>query len=105
MMIVIDLFIHPDSDADKAVKILKEALVTSKYVIISKKYPYTVLIEDFPFYKRIRAKGYVSDLRAEFEFKSEVTRRALAEFYRSMIHLPSFLPCSDDKNIQPYREY
>ncbi len=40
MMIVIDLFIHPDSDADKAMKILKEAIVTSKYVIISKKYTY-----------------------------------------------------------------
>ncbi len=105
MILVIDLFIHPDSDADKAVKILKEALVTSKYVIISKKYPYTVLVEDFPFYKRIRAEGYVSDLRAEFEFKSEVTRRALAEFHRSMIHPPSFLPCSDDKTIQPYRGY
>jgi len=58
MMIVIDLFIRPDSDADKAMKILKEALVTSKYVIISKKYPYTVLLEDFPFYKRVRAKGW-----------------------------------------------
>ncbi|MDP3396969.1 MAG: mechanosensitive ion channel [Methanoregula sp.] len=42
MQIVIDLYLHPDSDAEKAMKILKEALVTSKYVIISKKYPYTL---------------------------------------------------------------
>lgn len=94
MMVVIDLFIHPDSDADKAMKILKEALVTSKYVIISKKYPYTVLLEDFPFYKRVRAKGYVNDLRLEFEFKSEVTRRSWAEFKLAGIQPPSFVPPS-----------
>jgi small-conductance mechanosensitive channel len=96
MMIVIDLFIHPESDADAALKILKEALVTSKYVIISKKYPFTVLLEDFPYYKRVRAKGYVNDLRQEFEFKSEVTRRALAEFRRSGIRPPAFVPYSKD---------
>jgi moderate conductance mechanosensitive channel len=94
MMIMIDLFIHPDSDAEKAMKILKEALVTSKYVIISKKYPYTVLLEDFPFYKRVRAKGYVNDLRLEFEFRSEVTRRAWAEFKNAGIRPPSFVPPS-----------
>ncbi|GAB6283857.1 MAG: mechanosensitive ion channel family protein [Methanoregula sp.] len=103
MMIVIDLFIHPDSDADTAVKILKEALVTSKYVIISKKYPYTILVEDFPFYKRVRAKGYVNDLRQEFEFKSEVTRRTLAEFRRSGIRPPAFVPWSDSATVQPDR--
>jgi len=92
MMIVIDLYIHPDSDAEKAMKILKEALVTSKYVIISKRYPYTVLLEDFPFYQRVRAKGYVNDLRLEFEFKSEVTRRAWAEFRKAGIRPPSFVP-------------
>ncbi|MDO9549843.1 MAG: mechanosensitive ion channel [Methanoregula sp.] len=91
MMIVIDLYLHPDSDAEKAMKILKEALITSKYVIISKKYPYTVLFEDFPFYKRVRAKGYVNDLRLEFEFKSEVTRRAWAEYNKAGIRPPSFV--------------
>lgn len=92
MMILIDLFIHSGSDTECAVKILKEALVTSKYVIISKKYPYTVLVEDFPFYTRIRAKGYVYDLRLEFEFKSEVTRRTLEEFRRSGIEPPVYFP-------------
>jgi small-conductance mechanosensitive channel len=98
MMIVIDLFIHPDSDAENAMKILKEALVTSKYVIISEKYPYTVLLEDFPFYKRVRAKGYVNDLRLEFEFRSEVTRRAWAEYRKEGIRPPSFVPPSCDTN-------
>ena len=96
MMIVIDLLYPPDSDADKAMKILREALVTSKYMIISKKYSYTVLLEDFPFYKRVRAKGYVNDLRLEFEFKSEVTRRAWAEFRKAGIQPPSFVPPQTD---------
>jgi moderate conductance mechanosensitive channel len=95
MMIVIDLYIHPGADAAAALKIVKEALVTSKYVIISKKYPYTVLVEDFPYYQRIRAKGYVNDLRQEFEFKSEVTRRTLSEFRRVGIRPPAFVPVVD----------
>lgn len=96
MMIVIDLYIHPESDTEMAMKILKEALVTSKFVIISKKYPYTVLLEDFPFYMRVRAKGYVNDLRLEFEFKSEVTRRAWTEFREAGIRPPSFVPPAGD---------
>jgi hypothetical protein len=72
-------------------KILKMALVTLKYVIISKKYTYKVLFEDFLFHKRVRAKGYVNDLRLEFEFESEVTRRARAEFRRAGIRLPAFI--------------
>jgi len=101
MMIVIDLFIHPDSDPEKAMKILKEALVTSKYVILSKKYPCTVLLDDFPFYKRIRAKGYVNDLRLEFEFKTEVTRRAWAEFKKEGIRPPAFVPPVGDPAHAP----
>ena len=80
MMVVIDLFIDSDSDAVLAMKILKESVVTSKYVYISRKRPFTILLKDFPFYRRLRAKAYVNDLRYEFEFESEVTRRALNEF-------------------------
>lgn len=88
MMVVIDLFIDPDSDSVLAMKILKESVVTSKYVYISKKRPFTVLLKDFPFYRRLRAKAYVNDLRYEFEFESEVTRRAWREFSRSGIQAP-----------------
>jgi len=88
MMVVIDLFMDPDSDAELAMRILKEAVVTSKYVYISKKRPFTVLLEDYPFYRRIRAKAYVYDLRYEFEFKSEVTRRTWKEFSKKGITAP-----------------
>ncbi|MCX9084843.1 MAG: mechanosensitive ion channel [Candidatus Methanoperedens sp.] len=80
MMVVIDVFIDSDSDVAQAMKILKESVMTSKYVYVSRKRPFTVLLKDFPYYRRLRAKAYVNDLRYEFEFESEVTRRAWSEF-------------------------
>jgi small-conductance mechanosensitive channel len=88
MMVVIDLFIDPDSDAVLAMKILKESVITSKYVYVSRKRPFTILLKDFPFFRRLRAKAYVNDLRYEFEFESEVTRRAWLEFSKKGIRAP-----------------
>ena len=90
MMVVIDVFIDAHSDAGRAMAILRDAVVTSKYVYISPTRPYTILLKDFPFYKRIRAKAYVNDLRSEFEFSSEVTRRAWIELQREGIEPPRF---------------
>lgn len=91
MMVVIDLFIDPDSDTEMAMKILKEVVITSKYVFISKKRPFSILLEDLPFYQLLRAKAYVYDLRYEFQFKSEVTRRALNEFGKEGINAPKIV--------------
>ncbi|MDE4907655.1 mechanosensitive ion channel family protein [Methanogenium marinum] len=88
MMVIIDIYIDPRSDAGTAMSILKDALITSKYVYISPKRPYTVLLQDYPFYRRIRGKAYVNDLRSEFEFGSEVTRRAWVELTRQGILPP-----------------
>lgn len=88
MMMLIDIFIDHDSDAVRAMNILKEALITSKYVYVSKKRPFTVLLKDYPYYRRLRAKAYVNDLRYEFEFESEVTRRTMNEFSKKGINAP-----------------
>ena len=94
MLVVIDIYIDPRSDGNLAMNIVRDSLITSKYVYISPKRPYTVLLQDFPFYRRIRGKAYVNDLRSEFEFSSEVTRRAWGELSRQGIlppppaHLP-----------------
>jgi small-conductance mechanosensitive channel len=88
MMVVIDLFIDAESEAEIALEILQEAVITSKYVYISKKRPFTLLLEDYPFYRRVRAKAYVHDLRYEFEFKSEVTRRAWQELTKRGVKAP-----------------
>jgi small-conductance mechanosensitive channel len=100
MMVVIDLFIDTKSDAGLALGILRDAVVTSKYVYITPSRPYTILIQDFPFYRRIRAKAYVNDLRSEFEFKSEVTRRAWMEFARQEI-LPPRAPVIEQGAVEP----
>ncbi len=89
MMVVIELFIDHDSDAFLAMKILKEAAITSKYVYISKKSPFTVLLKDYPFYRRLQAKAYVNDLRYQFEFESDATRRTLNEFSKNGIKAPN----------------
>lgn len=99
MMVIIDLFIDPECESGKAMDILKEAVVTSKYVYISKKFPFTILLEDFPYYKRVRAKAYVNDLRNEFEFRSEVTRRAWIEFRKVGIRPTGYrFPEADQSN-------
>jgi small-conductance mechanosensitive channel len=88
MMVVIDLFVDHNSDIASAMKILKDALVTSKYVYITSKRPVTVFVKEFPFYKRLRAKAYVNDLRYEFLFESDVTMKTLAEFAKNEIAAP-----------------
>jgi len=88
MMVVIDLFIDPSCDANLAMDILKEALITSKYIRLSDKHKYVILMKDFPFYRQIRAKGYVNDFRYEFPFETDVTGRAWQEFKRVGIRPP-----------------
>lgn len=88
MMVVIDLFIDSSSDAPRAMELLKEALFTSRYVYISKDRPAKVLLKDFPFYRRLRAKAYVYDLRREFDFESDVTKRAWEVFEKEGIRPP-----------------
>ncbi|TAJ43841.1 mechanosensitive ion channel family protein [Methanofollis fontis] len=88
MMVVTDLYIDPGADAEKAVLILRDAVVTSPYVFISDDCPYTLLVQVSPWYVRLRAKAYVSDLRYEFEFRSDIVRRARIEFGRQDIPAP-----------------
>jgi small-conductance mechanosensitive channel len=102
MMVVIDLYIDPRSDVIRGIKILKDAVVTSKYVYISPNHPYTVLFEDFAYYHRLRAKAYVNDLRQEFEFKSEVARRAWTAYRQEGIEPPHIISVAA-KSTDPFR--
>ena len=88
MMIVMDLYIASESDVKSAMKILRETVVTSKYVYISRTSPVILLHKSLPFYTRLRAKAYVNDLRDEFEFESDVHTRAWAEFGKNGIRAP-----------------
>jgi small-conductance mechanosensitive channel len=88
MLVIIDLFIDPASDFDLAMRILKEAVITSKYFYVTEDRPMFIFLNDFPFYRRVRAKAYVYDLRYEFDFRSDVTVRAWREYLGKGIEPP-----------------
>jgi len=88
MMVVIDLYVASESDVETAKRILREAVVSSKYVYISKNNPVTLLHKALPFYTRLRAKAYVNDLRDEFKFESDVHTRTWMEFLKNDIRAP-----------------
>ncbi|HII92586.1 MAG TPA: mechanosensitive ion channel family protein [Methanosarcina sp.] len=88
MMVVIDLYIASESDVKAAMKILRETVVTSKYVYISRTSPVILLHKSLPFYTRLRVKAYVNDLRDEFEFESDIHTRAWTELEKNGIRAP-----------------
>jgi small-conductance mechanosensitive channel len=88
MMVVIDLYIESESDVKTAMEILRETVVSSRYVYISRSSPITLLHKALPFYTRLRARAYVNDLRDEFEFESDVHTRAWMEFKKKGIRAP-----------------
>lgn len=88
MMVVIDLYIAGEPHVETAMRILREAVVSSKYVYISKERPVILLHKALPFYTRLRAKAYVNDLRDQFKFESDVHTRAWIEFHKNGIKAP-----------------
>lgn len=102
MMVVIDLYIALESDVKTAIRILREAVVSSEFVYISKDNPVIMLHKSLPFYTRLRAKAYVNDLRDEFEFESDVHTRAWIELQKNGIRAPQLhilsLPSVEDRS-------
>jgi len=88
MMAVAEVAIAPEADVERAMAIMEEALVTSKYVYVDDDHPVVVRVEDATYYRTVRGKAYVGDLRDEFAFTSDVTRRTLAAFEREGIGTP-----------------
>lgn len=89
MLVVVDLYVDPSSDIHKAMKIFKEAVISSRYVYIAPDRQFVIFYNDFPFYRRLRAKAFVYDLRKEFDYRSEVTERTWQEFNKCGIKAPS----------------
>jgi small-conductance mechanosensitive channel len=88
LMAVTELSVAPDADIERAVDIVEEALVTSAYVYVDDDHPVVVRVEDNVYHRTIEGKAYVADLRDEFAFTSDVTRRALAAFEEAGIETP-----------------
>ncbi|CDK39813.1 mechanosensitive ion channel family protein [Halorubrum sp. AJ67] len=88
MMVVVELAVTASADVDRASEIVEEAMMTSKYVYTDDDHPLTVLVEDESYYRTIRGKAYVADLRDEFAFASDVTERSMAAFASEGIDMP-----------------
>lgn len=88
MLVPVELFVAPGADLDRAREIVEQAVVSSGYVYVSQDHPFEVLIEDGPYYHKVRAKAYVDDLRNELRFRSDVTDRSLGAFADEGIPTP-----------------
>lgn len=88
MMVVVDVAVAPGADLDRATAIMRDALVSSRYVYVDGEHPVAVLVEDGTYYRTVRGKAYVADLRDEFAFASDVTERTLAAFEEHGLETP-----------------
>lgn len=88
MLVAIEFYVDPDADVTEARDVVEDALVTSPYVYVDDAHPTRVEIEDELYYRTVTGKAYVSDLRDEQRFTSDVSERVLAEFAARGIESP-----------------
>lgn len=88
MMVVVEVHVDDPTDVDRATTILEEALLTSPYVHLSDDHPAVVRVEDRAYYRTLKGKAYVNDLRDEFAFETDVTERTLNAFEAAGIDSP-----------------
>lgn len=89
MMVAVEFTVDPGTDLQRAMRIVEEGMVTSPYVHVSDERPYTVEVEDELDHRTVRGKAFVTELRREFEFKTDVTTRVLETFDREGIRSPT----------------
>lgn len=91
MQVVMDFHIAADQDIERARDILNEAVLSSRFVFLSK--PVVILINqwvtDHLVGVRLRVKAYVLDTRFEKAFESDVNLRALRAFQNEGIATPA----------------
>jgi small-conductance mechanosensitive channel len=88
MLVTVEFYIDPGSDARLARRIVEDALLSSQYVYVDDECPVEVHIADGLHYRTITGRAYVNDLRNELRFKTDVTDRVFEEFGRRAISSP-----------------
>lgn len=96
MLVVTEFYVAPDADLERATDIVRDALRTSQYAYITDDHPIEVVVQDDLYYRTIEAKGYVTDLRKEYPFTTDVTERVLAAFADAGIDSPTIPAGVDD---------
>lgn len=91
MMIVTNFHVALDADIEKAKEIIREVVVTSRFVYLRKTYSILVSEVQLGDYLalKISAKAYVIDCRFEKAFESEVVERVSSLFIKHSISRPS----------------
>jgi len=89
MLVTVTFHIAPASETGRAVDIVEEALMSSRYVYVSDDHPYSVLVSDEQYYQTVTGRAYVNDLRNERVFQTDVTQRVLDAFDASGIESPA----------------
>lgn len=93
MQVVMDFVIAADQDLDRALEIVNEAALSSRFVFLAK--PVVVLVNqwvaDSLVGVRLRLKAYVLDTRYEKAFETDVNLRVLRAFAAAGIEAPSVL--------------
>jgi len=91
--VVAELYLPIDIDTEKVRKIATESAQVSRYVFLNK--PIVVLffneIKDRKSYLKMRLKAYVSDIRYEFTFKSDMTEIVMRELINNKLIDPKDL--------------
>jgi small-conductance mechanosensitive channel len=93
MMIQMDFWTGIDQDVSLARRIVEEAMTASRYVDLERAWAVTVsqVLQESYLAVRLRAKGYVLDVRFEKAFESDVTERVLAGFREAGVRPPAIL--------------
>jgi len=85
--VVAEIYLPLDIDTERTRKIATEAAQISKYVYLNK--PVVILflneIKEHRIYLKMRVKAYVSDIRNEFKFKSDMTEIVIRELIKEGI--------------------
>ena len=90
--VVAELYLPLDIDTQKVRRIATEAALVSKYIYLNK--PVTVLffneMKDRRSIIKMRLKAYVSDIKNEFIFKSDMTEITLRELIKDKLISPDY---------------
>lgn len=85
--VVAEIYLPIDIDTDLVRQIAKEAAQVSRYIYLNK--PIVVLffndVKDKRSFLKMRLKAYVSDIRNEFAFKSDMTELVMSELLKKGI--------------------
>lgn len=96
MMVVSEFYIGLDANINVAKDIIKEVVVTSRYVYLAK--PVVIVVQEVVLENilavKLSAKAYVLDVKYEKAFLSDITTRVSKEFFTRNVKRPVLMTAS-----------